>query len=136
MRLRRLKRRSWTVLAACSDRGDCPLTEFLQGLEGKLGKQARRAWSLLDVVASVGPPRNTDVSHRLAPDIWEFISGDLRILWFYDERKVVVCSHGFVKQRQKTPKAQLEQAELVRQRYFLAKRRSALQIEDEENGQW
>ncbi len=110
--------------------------EFLQGLEGKLGKQALRAWSLLDVVASVGPPRNTDVSHRLAPDIWEFISGDLRILWFYDERKVVVCSHGFVKQRQKTPKAQLEQAEAVRQRYFSAKRRSALQIEDEEDGQW
>ena len=110
--------------------------EFLQGLEGKLGKQALRAWSLLDVVASVGPPRNTDVSHHLAPDIWEFISGDLPILWFYDERKVIVCSHGFLKQRQKTPKAQLEQAEAVRQRYFEAKRRSALQIEDEEDGQW
>lgn len=112
------------------------MTEFLQGLEGMLGKQARRAWSLLDVVASVGPPRNTDVSHRLAPDIWEFISGDLRILWFYDERKVVVCSHGFVKQRQKTPKAQLEQAEAVRQRYFEAKRRSALQIDEEEDDSW
>lgn len=136
MRLRRLKLRSWAVLAACSDRGDCLLTEFLQGLEGRLGKQARRAWSLLDVVASIGPPRNTDVSHRLAPDIWEFISGDLRILWFYDERKVVVCSHGFVKQRQKTPKAHLEQAEAVRSRYFEAKSKSALRIDDEEIGSW
>lgn len=133
MRLRRLKRGSWTVLAACSDRGDCSLTEFLQGLEGNLGKQARKAWSLLDLVAVDGPPRNTDISHSLAPEVWEFISGDLRVLWFYDERKVVVCSHGFVKKRQKTPKAEIEQAEAVRQRYFEAKRRSALQIEDEED---
>ena len=112
------------------------MTEFLQGLEGRLGKQARRAWGLQDLVAAVGPPRNTDISHRLAPDIWEFISGELRILWFYDERRVVVCSHGFVKQRQKTPKAHLEQAEAVRSRYFEAKSKSALRIDDEEIESW
>lgn len=42
--------------------------------------------------------------------IWQIRSGDLRLLFFYDEGRVVVCSHGFVKTSAKTPSREQERA--------------------------
>lgn len=86
---------------------------------------------LLDRVASNGPPRNTDISHQIEQEIWEFIKGRIRVLWFYDRGSVVVCTHGFVKDSRKTPKREIESALRVRQQYFAAKRANAIQIEDD-----
>ena len=69
---------------------------------------------LLESVAAAGPPRNTDVSHQLRGEVYEFIQGRLRVLWFYDVGRVVVCSHGLVKQSRKTPPAEIERAEAAR----------------------
>ncbi len=129
MKLRIVRTGDWQVLAVCIERGDCPLLDFLAGLEGKLARDGRRMLKLLDRVATQGPPRNTELSHQLAFGIWEFIQGRLRVLWFYDEGKLVICSHGFVKKRQKTPAGEIERAQENQRRYSEAKARNDIEIQ-------
>lgn len=129
MKLRRVRAGTWQVLALSTDRGDCPLLDFLAALEGGLVRDGWRMLKLLDGVAEQGPPRNTEISHMLAPGIWEFIQGRLRVLWFYDEGRLVICSHGFVKRSRKTPLKELARAQSHRHRYLNAKRRAELEVE-------
>lgn len=128
MKLQRVRRGTWQVLAACTQRGDCPLLDFLAGLEGGLAPDGRRLLRLFERVAAEGPPRNTEVSHQIEGEIWELIQGRLRVLWFYDQGRVVVCSHGFVKASQKTPRSELVKARETLWNYQSAKRRAALEV--------
>src|SRR4030065_1760728 len=87
----------YQVLAACTDRGGCELLSLLNDLEGPIGKDAARMANLLERTAKEGPSRRTEVSHQIEDEIYEFIQGRLRVLWFYDEGNLVDCSHGVVK---------------------------------------
>lgn len=83
------------------------------------------------------PPRNTTVSHQVDEEfkIYEFIKGDLRLVFFYDENATVILSHGFIKDRQGFPKAERNRARKAVTAYFEAKRQKNLQlvVEEEEN---
>ena len=57
--------------------------------------------------------------------------GRLRVFYFFDEGKVVVCTHGLVKKTQKTPKSDIKIDVRVREQYFAAKRQGNLVIEEE-----
>ena len=75
MKLRIVRDGEWRVLAAvCTERGDCDLLDFLEGLDGKLVKDGDRLLRLLQRIADEGTPRNTEVSHKLAGDVWELSS--------------------------------------------------------------
>lgn len=87
--------------------------------------------ALLSQVAEGGPPRNTERSHTVAEEIWEFIQGDLRVLWFYGKGQVVVLAVGFVKKSRKTPRAEIGAAERTLARFREASRLEALEIEEE-----
>jgi phage-related protein len=102
--------------------------DFLAGLSGDLARDGRRMLALLDRVAADGPPRNVEVSHQLAQGIWEFIHGRLRVLWFYDEGRLVIATHGFVKRTRKTPAAEIERAVACRDAYFRDRRRGEIRI--------
>lgn len=128
MKLERVRTGDWQILAVCTDRGDCPLLEFLAGLEGQLARDGRRMLRLLARVASKGAPRNTQISHQLDSGIWEFIQGRIRVLWFYDQGRMIICSHGFVKKRQRTPADELERARGARRRYLESKIEGDLEI--------
>jgi phage-related protein len=131
MRLLRVHRARWEVLAVCGSRGDCPLLEFLAGLEAHLAADGRAMLRLLAFVAEQGPPRNVEISHKIAGEVWEFIAGRLRALWFYDEGRLVVCSHGFVKRTRKTPATELDRAQASCAANRAAKQNRTLKIEDE-----
>lgn len=128
MRLQRIRAGKWTVLAVCTDRGDCPLLDFLTGLSGDLARDGRRLLALFERVAAEGPPRNVEVSHQLAEGIWEFVQGRLRALWFYDERRLVIVTHGFVKRTRKTPSTEIERVVVQRTAYHRDRRRGSIQI--------
>lgn len=133
MRVRKLPFNGrYTVLSACDGRGTPILLSFLEGLGPNLQKDMTHMIALLERVAVVGPPRNTEISHKIDGEIWEFIKGRLRVFYFYDEGHVVVCTHGLVKKSQKTPKADLAHAEQVRKIYLAAKQAGALIIEEDE----
>lgn len=128
MKLLQIREDRWTILAICTERGDCPLHEFLATLEGKLALDGRRMLRLLDRVASEGPPRNTEISHQLDSGIWELIQGRIRVLWFYDEGRLVICSHGFVKKNQRTPGREIDRAQDARWRYTRDKLRNLIEV--------
>lgn len=95
----------------------------------------RRMVDFLDWVAHQpnGPPRNPEVSHQIDPvhGIWQFTKGRVRILWFYDEGRLIVVSHGFLKATQKTPEDEVRKAITAAATYSQAKRAGKLRfIED------
>src|SRR4030066_2271851 len=119
----------YRVLAACTERGECELLSFLNEMEGPIGRAAIRMASILERTAKEGPSRRTEISHQIEDEIYEFIQGRLRVLWFYDEGSLVVCSHGFVKKTRKTPRPELRRAKDTRRRYFDDKTKGKITIE-------
>lgn len=65
----------------------------------------------------------------LGDDIFEFIKGDARVLWFADGMDLIVCSHGLIKKSQKTPKSEIARARTRRAQYFATKLAGKLTIE-------
>lgn len=117
-------------MAAVTERGECPLVDFLEGLDGDLADDGSRMVAVLERVASGGPRRDTQVSRQIGPGLFEFRKGRIRIAWFYDEGMLVVCTHGFVKKTQKTPPAEIRKAMSVHDRYFIDKRNGNIRFEE------
>ena len=136
MKVRRVRVGQWKVLALCNERGDCDLLDFLAGLGQRHVKDRTRLLALLDRVAEHGPPNNAAVSHHLSGEVWEFIQGGLRVLWFYDAGKVVVCSNGLLKKTQKIPPGDIRLAETRCAAYRVSKKAQAVEIlNDDEEGE-
>lgn len=127
---------TWTVYAACSERGDCPLLDFFEEHENQLQANIEGVYALLQHVAVNGPPRNANLCHQLRGDIWEFRKGRIRILYFCHGGKVVVCTHALVKSTRAIRNAEIERAESVLNEYREAVANNSLQIDQEmENGE-
>jgi phage-related protein len=87
---------------------------------------------LFGKVAREGPPRNAEISHQIKGKLFEFVQGRLRVLWFYDEGRLIICTSGFVKKGQKTPRSEIEHAIQVMNEYFEDKKRGEIRICEEE----
>jgi hypothetical protein len=133
MKLWRLGRIQWTVLAALDNRGECPVIQLLND-SGAPGE--RMLADLLESIPQRGPPmRNLEVSKHLRDKIYEFREsvtrgGTLRLLWFYDEGRVVVCTNGVLKKGDKTPDGLIDAAIEIRKAYFVSKFNKSLDIVD------
>lgn len=132
MNLRLVRRGPWSVYAVCTDRGDCPLLDFLyegsveQPTGERVGKSREakervRMLARLKVVSENGPPHNTEICHQIEEGIWQIETGRIRVLWFYDEGKIIVASHGFVKRTKRTPEAEKRPIREALRRYREAK---------------
>ncbi len=61
---------------------------------------------------------------KLTKDIWEFRARhrqtQIRLLAFWDNNKksFIVCTHGFVKKTNKTPRSEIKKAEEIRKKYL------------------
>jgi phage-related protein len=122
----------YTVCAAGREPDHCELLEFLQGIGANLQKDCDRILALFAKVALEGPLRNIEISHQIKGKLFEFIQGRLRVLWFYDERRLIICTSGFVKKGQKTPRNKIEHAIQVMNEYFEDKKRGEIKICEEE----
>ena len=65
--------------------------------------------ALLRRIEAQGPPRSVELSHQVGSGLWELVRGRLRVLWFYDDDRDVILTHGFVKRSRKTPAAELHE---------------------------
>lgn len=129
MKLRKIsKDGNWKVFGVCTNRGECAVERFLEELGPNLEANVSGMYALLDRVAEHGPPNNTDLSHQLRGDIWEFIKGRIRILYFCDRGRVIVCTHCVLKTSQKMPRAEIARAEDVQRRYREARDGGRLEI--------
>jgi hypothetical protein len=104
MNLLLVSKGSYIGYAVAKSREHCELLEFLEGLGQILQKDSDRMIALLDRAAMEGPPRNTEIFHQIKGKLFEFIQERLRVLWFYDEGRLIFCTSGFVKEGRKTPR--------------------------------
>lgn len=95
---------------------------------GPVANQKVRMLARLLTMAQFGPPRNVKICHQIEGDIWQIELGRIRILWFYDEGRVIILSHGFIKKTQRTPEAEQRMARDCLRQYREAKTRRRLRI--------
>ena len=141
MKLLRLERSLWDVTAVIEGGNDdecCPLTDFLADIGTQYPGAASGMYDLFERFAVSGKEKfSDDLCHLVNKDekIWQFTKGRLRVLWFYGHgNRIVVCSHGFVKQSQKTPKQEIKRATSTKKQYEAAVKVNAVTILEEENG--
>jgi phage-related protein len=104
-----------------------PFFDFQQEAAHRAADEWPKLVRILDYVADAGPPKDAEKSKRLRDGIFEFrTKGGLRLLWFYDEGRLVVCVNGYIKQGQKTPNEEIEQALQWKNKYFEAKGENTL----------
>ena len=104
-----------------------PYFEFQQQAMRRAAKEWPKLVRILDYVVETGPPKDAEKSKQLRDGIFEFrTKGGLRLLWFYDEGRVVICVNGYIKQGQKIPSKQIEEAIRWKNRYFEAKQTGKL----------
>lgn len=131
MQLREVVKNQWRILAACDSRGDCQLLSFLGSFREPEEAEARKMMALVSWTSRNGPPKNKEKSNPLGDDIFEFKTTSFRVLYFFDEGRLIVCCHGFVKKTNKCPRGQKAAAVKTRQEYFEAKKLGKLVFKNE-----
>ena len=104
----------------------CQLLQFLDDLQRASNPDATWIAYLFNRTAELGPPRNEQQCRALkgkhAKGFFEFKApGGTRILWFYDKRRIIICTHGFVMKGQKTPRKEIDKAQAIREWYLKEK---------------
>ena len=119
--------RACKILAMGTD-NDCPLFDFLGKLRRDDQNEFARLRALLDRTAEQGTVRNEQKFRFFKREkVFEFKTrGGARVMGFWDEQRLIICSHGFLKKSQKTPQGELARAVVARAAYFAAKQSQRL----------
>jgi phage-related protein len=95
-----------------SDRGRCPVEEFLDSLPPKAAQKVTWVLRLVQELDQV--PTQYLKKLTAAEEIWEcrivFGGNTYRFLGFFQDRNLVVLTHGFIKKTQKTPPQEVAEA--------------------------
>jgi phage-related protein len=110
-------------------RDKCATLAFLSEQKMERVDDLDELGALLTLTAEKGPPQNETKFKRLqgTDGLYEFkTKGGLRVLCFWDDGSLIICTHGFVKKQQKTPKQELATASRTKRDYELAKQNGGL----------
>ena len=124
MPLQLLKAGATFRVYAWGDEKSCEAVEFLEELEADSNSDAIRLLNLIQRTADHGPPMNPQHSRLLDDGIYEFKAPNTaRLLWFYDESRIIICTHGFSGKRGsgKTPRKEIDRAREIRKEYVKEK---------------
>jgi phage-related protein len=103
-----------------TQRGYCPVKEFLDSLSGK--EAQRLAWLLTLVEEIDRIPENHFKKLRGTDGIWEgriqLGVRTFRLLGFFYSNATFVVTNGFAKKSQKTPRREIQTAERYKQDYY------------------
>ena len=123
----------WTVLAVYADEERCDVLELAERLRRDDVQEFARLMRAFDQLAASGPPRNVTRSRPLAHGIFELKTrGGVRVLYFFDEGRVIVCSEAMAKPQKRGLALAVERAARTRWRYVNEKRRGSLTIVEDE----
>lgn len=134
MRLVRRGRAVWEVLAIEDRRGQSVWT-WLQTEADSGNNHARGMNDLIRHVLSNGPPSSPYMCKSLGDGIYEFLRGPkkgpkLRVLWFYDKGRVIICTHAFWKDQRTVPD-EITRAVKLKSSYLAAKKAGDISIREE-----
>lgn len=136
VKLVRIARGCWDVLAVLDDRGECQVLDFIAALDANYEAARRALLRVLRIeLPQNGPPAcKTELCKSLGDGIFELRrqpkGKKLRVLFFYDDSRRIVCTNAFAK-AERTPRNEVELAKATRQRYLKAKFRRKLEIVEE-----
>ncbi len=96
-----------------TEKGDCPVAEFLKSLPSKQRQKVTWVFDLVEELAIV--PRQYFKKLSGTDDIWEVRidsgSDTFRLLGFFCRGNLVVLTNGFAKKSQQTPLSEIRIAE-------------------------
>ena len=78
--------------------------------------------ALIKRAGDVGPPKNIQKFRLLRNGIYELKSKQVRIPCFFDKGRIILCTHGFIKKGNKTPKREIDKAEKLMKEYMEGKK--------------
>ncbi len=111
-------------------RDKCPALAFFQDQARARAAEMVKLGALLTETANDGPPHN-DQKFKDLPGtngLCEFkTSGGLRLLCFWDDGSLIICTHGYLKGSQKAPKREITRAERLKRDYIEAKKKGTLE---------
>jgi phage-related protein len=125
----------WEVLAVVDPRGKCQVLDFLDQLGSNYAAARRLMLLFLQVrLPEDGPPvSNVQLCKPLGDGLFELRrqpkGQKLRVVFFYDEGRRIVCTNAFCK-AETTPRAELALARSLRKHYLMAKLARELSIEE------
>jgi phage-related protein len=120
------------AIARAADSGGrdpCETLAFLQEHKIRWSDELTKLSAVLSETAENGPLHGETKKFKKlkGSELYEFKSPHgLRILCFWDEGGVIVCTHGYVKDSQKAPKREIDKGERLRREYFEAKKNREL----------
>lgn len=118
---------TWQIMALCDNRKDCQVDGFLSTLPPNMEKDGVAMRRLIAYVSEHGTrDLPIEVCHNIADDVFQFSKGRIRVSWFYDNGKVIICCHASVKKKQKTPANVIAISVECMRSYKLAKAKSAI----------
>lgn len=113
---RKLEIRAWVI------DGRCLVMDFLTELQQDENSDYLRLINLIQRTGDNGPIKNINHMRPLGDGIFEMKGTKTsRILFFYDEGKLIICSHGFTGKRgseKRDVANQLKKASKIRDEYF------------------
>lgn len=139
MKILSIQRAKFQVGAVVREKGDgslvCSLIEDFNDIEATYETSRNRLLAYFEQVARSGlQALNTAQCHQVDANdkIYEFISGQLRVLFFRGATgNVVVCSHMFLKKSQKTPAKEVNKAIRAKKEYETAEKSGLVEWREE-----
>ena len=109
--------------------GVCEMEHFLSEIERKDEASASSLLTLLERSSIHGPPLNKEKSRDVGGEIFEFKAKQIRVCYFYDANRMIICTHGFHKPTKKVQNNEIKAAKKLRQKYFEEKSNGLVKIE-------
>ena len=128
MVLRKIREAEYKIFAI-GDESECAVLSFLLKLSRDDNIEFAKILARLDQTSHNGPPHNKEQCNTLGNGCFELKTKRIRVACFWDEGRLIVCSHAFLKKGQKTPKKELRRLETSKNAYFLAKENGELRYE-------
>ncbi|MCF6178583.1 MAG: type II toxin-antitoxin system RelE/ParE family toxin [Geopsychrobacter sp.] len=125
---------SFRIFSLCDEAGSSEIDKIAASINNSQIKQIEKLDATFERMALHGQRSlPTDRCHHIDDGIWQFRADDIRVFWFYDKGNVIICTHGFIKKVNRTPRKQIDKAKTVRAEYHSAKKEGQLTTVEEEN---
>lgn len=125
-------RAAWLIVAPVDARGSCPVRRFLEQLHRDAPAEHHQVMGGLRVLADCGRITNERRVRHLGDGIYELKTrGGIRVLYFVDEGRVVVCTDAVRKPKTRQLAWLVRRSRTVRASYVAAQRTGALQVVEE-----
>ncbi|WP_315807506.1 type II toxin-antitoxin system RelE/ParE family toxin [Pseudomonas sp. C9-3] len=136
MKLKVLFNGRWRVVSPMEPDGRSQVEIFMDELAANFNSNVAGLVRMMEIHSESGSDEfNTKQCHYVDQGecIYEYIKGRLRVFWFEDDDRVVVCTHGIIKKDQKTPKREVERSIRAKRLYLSAKERNELEFIEEDD---